>query len=91
MTETCHCIVCARRMPNFEPDRIQPMGGTAFQSPGYYGSTVFDPMDGRMIEVVVCDPCLVAAKAAGRVYGATDEISDTPQPWAAGEKEPADG
>lgn len=34
------------------------MGGTAFRIYGHYGSTVFDPMDGSSLEIVICDECL---------------------------------
>ena len=37
---------------------IQPMGGVAFLSHGHFGSSVFDPMDGSIIQIVLCDPCL---------------------------------
>jgi hypothetical protein len=42
----------------FEDVENQPAEGTAFQSQGHYGSTVFDPMDGSYIEINVCDDCL---------------------------------
>lgn len=34
------------------------MGGVAFLSHGHFGSSVFDPMDGSIIQIVLCDPCL---------------------------------
>jgi hypothetical protein len=70
MTQTpTPCIVCGVELPEVMPGitENQPAGGVTFTAPGNYGSTVFDPFDGSMIEVNVCDPCLVAAGEAGRV------------------------
>jgi hypothetical protein len=36
----------------------QPSAGVAFDSSGYYGSTLFDPMSEVRLEVAVCDACL---------------------------------
>lgn len=57
------CIVCDRNFesaandPSFD---FVPYEGTLFYSHGHYGSTVFDPMDGTQLEVIVCDECLKA-------------------------------
>ena len=54
------CIVCGKKLPNVTDDsENQPSGGTCFQSHGQYGSTIFDPMDGSYIEIIVCDECLM--------------------------------
>lgn len=53
--------VLTGRVPN------HPSGGVAFDSPGHYGSAVFDP--GRKdyrLELAVCDQCLCAAHARTR-------------------------
>lgn len=76
MTEqaACNCIVCQRPMSNIAEDgTLQPSGGTAFQTPGHYGSTVFDPMDGSMLEIAVCDDCLTRASGQGHVVLIDDE------------------
>ena len=33
-------------------------GGLMFQTYGHYGTTVFDPMTGEYLEIVVCDECI---------------------------------
>lgn len=56
------CIVCGGVLDNIlENGGNQPIGGLAFSSPGHYGTTVFDPMDGSVLELNVCDKCLKAA------------------------------
>lgn len=56
------CIVCGKQLENSEPvgstERNQPLDGTAFSTHGHYGSTFFDPQDGQMLEITVCDECL---------------------------------
>jgi hypothetical protein len=54
------CIVC-----DYQPDIAyngceinQPYKATTFLSRGHYGSTFFDPLNGTIIEVNVCDECL---------------------------------
>lgn len=70
----CTCIVCQRPMPNIAEDgTLQPSGGTAFQTRGHYGSTVFDPMDGSMLEIAVCDDCLTGASGRGQVVLIDDD------------------
>lgn len=62
------CVVCGTTLRNVsEGVENQPDGGVAFSSPGHYGSSVFDPMDGCFIELNLCDPCLVEAGEKGRV------------------------
>ncbi|MEL6584025.1 MAG: hypothetical protein AAFQ36_09350 [Pseudomonadota bacterium] len=58
MSESLTCICCGKKMKNIDPDGLQPMKGLAFHSPGHYGSTFFDSMDGSYITVAVCDECL---------------------------------
>lgn len=59
-----NCIVCNTEVENLDiayPDnavQVHPIGGTVFRTYGHYGSTVFDPMDGSYLEIVVCDSCL---------------------------------
>jgi hypothetical protein len=62
------CIVCGRQMRSVVGrHHNQPMDGLSFASHGSYGSTVFDPMNGSMLEINVCDPCVQLAAADGRV------------------------
>jgi hypothetical protein len=54
------CIRCDKRLLNVDPDysENQPNDGLAFLSRGHYGTTLFDPMDGSIIVINVCDVCL---------------------------------
>jgi hypothetical protein len=68
------CIICGKTLRNaFEDAENQPEHGVAVTTPGNYGSTVFDPMDGNFLEFTVCDECLVRAGEQGRVYTARTE------------------
>lgn len=66
MNTTLNCIVCEKELKSALPDNEryketnQPADGTAFHSRGHYGSTVFDPMDGTLAELNVCDECWAA-------------------------------
>ena len=63
-----NCIVCNAEVKNWDEayshgeEKIHPIGGTVFRTYGHYGSTVFDPMDGSYLEIVVCDDCLTTRK-----------------------------
>lgn len=72
-----NCIVCRKPLENLSEDdrHNQPIGGTAFQTLGHYGSD-FDPMDGTFLEINICDPCLKSAGADGMV------LMGFPQPAA---------
>lgn len=62
------CVVCGTTLENVDRDaENQPYGGTSFSTSGHYGSTAFDPMNGSMLELNLCDPCLKRASAQGRV------------------------
>lgn len=60
------CLVCGAALTHACPDRMprevvsnQPNDGVCFATHGNYGSTYFDSFDGRLLEIAVCDPCLV--------------------------------
>lgn len=56
------CVICGKELQNVMVEaENQPHEGTAFTSYGHYGSTAFDPMNGSMIEINICDECLTAA------------------------------
>jgi len=56
------CFKCGEALNSAMPDSDNiPYKGTAFQTHGHYGSTVFDPMDGTYLELNICDECLTAA------------------------------
>lgn len=61
------CIVCKCALPNIPGTHNQPSGGTEFMTEGHYGSTVFDPMDGSILAINICDQCLTAALSSGLV------------------------
>lgn len=65
------CIRCDKPLKNVDPEYTpanQPYEGTAFTTSGHYGSTVFDPMDGTIIEINVCDECLKSLQGTGKVF-----------------------
>ena len=69
------CLVCGEGLSDPEsamcPDEVV---GTRFTASGNYGSGVWDPMtSGQWLEIQVCDPCLTAAGADGKVR----QIEDT--------------
>jgi hypothetical protein len=70
------CIVCGRPLDNaiagllddtFSGLANLPADATIFTSHGNYGSTVFDPLDGSLLQVNICDACLLTGQASGRV------------------------
>lgn len=64
MTSVLPCIVCGTVLENAIPGTPadqpynQPYKGTVFVSHGQYGSTFFDEMSGRFVEITICDDCL---------------------------------
>ena len=46
----------------FDDTSVHPSDGTAFYTSGHYGSTVFDPMDGTVAEIVICNLCMSGHK-----------------------------
>jgi hypothetical protein len=59
------CFICSKQIESWHselchfsnnPGNYCP-GGTHFTSTGNYGSTVYDPMDGHKIHIIVCDDC----------------------------------
>jgi len=72
-----NCIVCNTEVENWniaypeDSPQVHPINGTAFKTYGHYGSTVFDPMDGSYLDIVVCDSCL--KNRLDRTYEGVDE------------------
>lgn len=58
----CVCIICGTEVDNLSPDGYQPGDGLAFQTFGHYGSAKFDPMDGSILAITICDSCLDARR-----------------------------
>lgn len=74
------CLVCRKPLADScgpaapgEPHELShpPSGAVVFTAAGNYGSAVFDPPPAGpdMLEVSVCDDCLVAAAREGLVLG----------------------
>ncbi len=76
---TLPCLVCGRTLIAIEvsPDGEHPQDGVTFATHGNYGSTVFDE-PARLLHIVVCDPCLEGAVAAGRTR--ETGVRPSPQP-----------
>lgn len=67
--EALPCIVCGVVLKNVSQDvDNQPDRGLAFMTEGHYGSQVFDPMNGELLEITVCDECIAQAGEQGRVH-----------------------
>lgn len=65
---TLPCIVCGKKLKDIGSGSINhPSEGISFSSPGQYGTTAFDPMDGSLLEINICDGCIVAAARVRRV------------------------
>lgn len=60
VTLALSCIVCDKELESISSPN-QPHDGLEFVSSGHYGTTVFDPMDGSMLAINVCDSCLKKA------------------------------
>lgn len=59
MTSHVACFKCDAVLTNIGGDTcLQPNDGLCFETKGHYGSTFFDPMDGSVLEIVICDKCL---------------------------------
>jgi hypothetical protein len=71
MTGLAPCIVCGKGLdPAYVGDgSLQPMGAVALTTAGHYGSAVFEAFDGSILQVNVCDACLVERQ--GRVVRVT--------------------
>jgi hypothetical protein len=69
------CLVCKKDLEEYGPHH--PIGAINFGSPGHYGTTVFDPMDGSFLTINVCDGCLTEALKEGLATIVTDEVEDT--------------
>ncbi len=82
---TLPCIRCDKRLSSALPEDVgprlnQPLDGLALSSPGHYGTSIFDPGDGSIVEVNVCDPCLECALANGSAEVTTKPGRERPKP-----------
>lgn len=64
MSKTLPCFKCDKILEPVMPDsdRNQPYNATRFETHGQYGSSVFDENDGSLLEINICDECLVKSK-----------------------------
>ena len=71
------CFVCGKGLEHLDGCHpSQCWGAVTFQSPGNYGSTVYDPMGGSGYLVInICDECLTS-----RAHLVLKRIVITPQP-----------
>lgn len=71
---TIPCLVCGEILEEVYPGHTenQPSDGNMLFTHGTYGSTVFDPLDGSYLLMVLCDECLVKAGERGRVMTGRD-------------------
>lgn len=64
--KTLPCFKCGKElepvMPNDSDRNQQPYKAICFFTHGQYGSTVFDEFDGAMLEINICDECIVHGK-----------------------------
>lgn len=52
------CIRCGKKLEPVQEGYNQPYRGTTFISYGHYGSTIFDSMNEKYIELNICDECI---------------------------------
>jgi hypothetical protein len=83
MSDVLPCIACGKALepvgsgsPNHADDANE------FSTHGQYGSTKFDPMDGSLLVVNICDECIVSASFKGRVYSVMAGSREF-KPWSA--------
>lgn len=65
------CVKCEKDLDNLVDKGYQPNKGLAFQTYGHYGSTYFDPMNGKYLEIVICDECVEWLDRNDMVYKCT--------------------
>ncbi len=78
MEASLPCIACGAALrPVTVPMEVnQPYGGVAFTSPGHYGSRVWDDILGSsVLEINICDECLLAAGKRSAVLHVTPSMS----------------
>ena len=61
------CFHCGKPLKDWSWGTNQPFDAVEFSARGHYPSALFDPGDGSELVVNLCDDCLRAGAAAGRV------------------------
>lgn len=61
-----NCFVCDKELDNWEYEtrsgslvEVHPMDGLHFMTRGHYGSTIFDPMSDKRLDIAICDLCVM--------------------------------
>lgn len=81
------CIICGKQLEEVIPGTInQPYQGTAFESRGHYGSTVWDPAfsSSDYLSIVICDECLKQAaekKLVLHIHPHSQQVDYDAKPW----------
>ncbi len=76
------CFVCGKALESVFPDLYQPYDATSFVSYGHYGSTVFDPMDGTYLRIIICDEHLKERHEAVFICKRIEKTFEvTSEPW----------
>lgn len=63
----CFCCDGDMKMWDYSDDAIHPLNGLHFISYGHYGSSYFDPMDGSLINITICDVCLEKKSESSKI------------------------
>lgn len=77
------CFVCGCTFDPSMPGERYPYEGTIFNASGNYGSTAWDPMGARFLEINVCDNCLVERVKRVAMAHALPPVATRPiyEPW----------
>jgi hypothetical protein len=69
VSDSFPCLICGKRLDRmFDEHEAQPDDGVMCRTGGNYGSTIFDPVGGEVIDFNICDPCFVQAGKQGRLF-----------------------
>ena len=77
------CLSCSSNLKNISgKDGNQPSGGLCFSTEGHFGSAFFDPMDGSLLVINICDECLNKGASEGKVktWSRTTGLVRMPKP-----------
>lgn len=56
---TIQCIACGVELKNMAYVEVHPYDGLHFRTHGHYGSAVFDPMNAHVLDIAICDLCIM--------------------------------
>jgi hypothetical protein len=69
--DTVPCFSCGKPLKDWSHGNNQPFDAVEFAARGHYPSALWDPSDGSELVVNLCDDCLCAGAASGRVLRRT--------------------